>query len=159
MRFAGTLSVTTPTDDTIGMSRRFAAPRHLVFAALTDPSLLVRWHGATGWQLETCEVDLRVGGAWRFVSRGPHGTLGHGGVYQEITPPSRLVYTETFDQQWYAGEALVAHTLTSVGTVTTLETITRYESRKVRDHVLRSPMRRGVTEGYDRLTSLLGEQP
>ena len=158
MRFAGTLEVTTPSDDSIEMVRRFDAPRRLVFAALTEPALLRRWHGADGWNLEICEVDLRVGGAWRFVSRGPDGsTLGHGGVYRDVRAPSRLEYTETFDDRWYAGEALVTVTLSETAGVTTVRTLIRYESRAVRDHVLRSPMRRGVTEGFDRLSVMLPE--
>ena len=73
MNDTGTLTVTTPTDREIVLTRVFDAPRHLVFDALTKPELLKRWYGARGWNLVVCEVDLRVGGAWRFVSRGPDG--------------------------------------------------------------------------------------
>ena len=100
----GRLTVTTPTDRDIVLSRAFDAPRHLVFDALTRPELLTRWYGARGWNLVVCEVDLRVGGAWRFVSRGPDGAeMGQGGVYQVIRPPERLAYTELFDNQsWHS---------------------------------------------------------
>src|SRR5690606_5847420 len=103
------LRVTTPTDTQIVMARAFDAPRHLVFAALTEPDLLKRWLGARGWNVVDCSRDLRPGGAWRCLSRGPGGaTMGHGGVYREIEPPSRLVYTESYDDQWVPDEALVA---------------------------------------------------
>jgi uncharacterized protein YndB with AHSA1/START domain len=91
----GALKVTTPTDREIVLTRVFEAPRHLLFDAWTKPELLKQWLGARGWNLVVCEVDLRVGGTWRFVSRGPDGTeMGHGGVYRMILPPDRLVYTD-----------------------------------------------------------------
>jgi uncharacterized protein YndB with AHSA1/START domain len=79
------LTVTTPADRDIVLSRAFDAPRHLVFAALTRPELLRRWYCARGWNLVVCEVDLRAGGAWRFVSRGPDGTWRRG----VVRPPCR----------------------------------------------------------------------
>ena len=112
MNNTGTLTVTTPTDREIVLRRVFDAPRRMVFDAFTKPELLKRWFGARGWNLVVCEVDLRVGGSWRFVSRGPDGTdLGHGGVYRVIQPPARLVYTELFDDQSYPGESLITHVL------------------------------------------------
>jgi uncharacterized protein YndB with AHSA1/START domain len=153
-----TVSVSTPSDTELVMSRVFDAPRRLVFDALTKPELLVRWLGAHGWNLVVCEVDLRVGGAWRFVSRGPGGAeIGHGGVYREIARPDRLVYTESYDGQWFPGEALVTAVLAERDGATTLTTTLTFASRQVRDLVLRSPMKRGVGEGYDRLAELLGE--
>jgi uncharacterized protein YndB with AHSA1/START domain len=148
-----TLTVSTPTDTDIVMVRAFDAPRPLVFDAITRPELLRRWHGARGWNLVSCEVDLRAGGRWRFVSRGPGGEeMGHGGVYLEVAPPERIVYTETFDDPWYAGECLVTTVLTGG---TTMTSTLRYESREVRDTVLRSPMERGVTESLTRLAAVL----
>jgi uncharacterized protein YndB with AHSA1/START domain len=145
------------------LTRAFDAPRRLVFDALTRPELLRRWFGADGWNLVDCEVDLRVGGRWRFVSRGPEGALmGHGGVYREVVPPERLVYTESYDDQWFPGESLVTAVLTEradgAAPVTTLTTTLRFSSREVRDHVLRTPMERGVGESYDRLARLLRER-
>ena len=104
----GTLKVTTPTDREIAMTRVFDAPRNLVFEAYTKPELVKRWLGVhAGWSLAVCEIDLRVGGAYRYVWRGPDGTeMGMGGVYREIVPPERIVATETFDQSWYPGEAV-----------------------------------------------------
>ena len=156
MNDARTLQVTTPTDREIVMTRVFAAPRRLVFDAWTKPELLTRWLGARDWSMVVCEIDLRVGGAYRFVWRGPDGTeMGMGGVYREIVRPERLVNTETFDDPWYAGEALDTLALTEQGGTTTATTTVLYESRDVRDAVLKSPMDKGVAEGYDRLAELL----
>ncbi|GAA2110403.1 SRPBCC family protein [Actinomadura alba] len=152
----GALTVTTPTDREIVMTRAFDAPRRTVFDAFTRPELLKRWFGARGWNLVVCEIDLRVGGTWRFVSQGPDGgDMGHGGVYRVIVPPSRLVYTESFDDQWYPGESLVTYDFAELNGVTTLTSTVLYESKEARDTALRSPMERGVAEGYDRLTALL----
>jgi uncharacterized protein YndB with AHSA1/START domain len=152
----GTLTVTTPTDRQIVLTRVFDAPRRMVFDALTKPDLLKRWFGARGWHLVVCEVDLRVGGAWRFVSRGPDGTdMGHGGVYREIAPPDRLAYTELFDGQSYPGESLITQELVEQDGRTTLTSTVRYASREGRDTALRYPMARGVAESYDRLAALL----
>lgn len=159
MNDTGTLQVTTPTGNEIVLTRGFDAPRRLVFDALTKPELLKRWHGARGWNLVVCEVDLRVGGAWRFVSLGPDGEeMGHGGVYREIVAPERLVNTETYDDQWFPGEALVTVDLVERDGRTTLTTTLRFPSQEVRDLVVSSPMERGVTESYDRLADLLQER-
>jgi uncharacterized protein YndB with AHSA1/START domain len=159
MNNARTLTVTTPTDRQIVLTRVFDAPRRMVFDALTKPELLKRWFGARGWHLVVCEVDLRVGGAWRFVSRGPDGTeLGHGGVYSVVLPPDRLVYTESFDDQSYPGESVITHVLVEQNARTTLTSTLLYASREGRDIVLSYPMQRGVAEGYDRLDGLLAEK-
>ena len=153
------LEVTTPSDREIVLTREFDAPAGLVFEALTRPELLPRWHGARGWHLVVCEVDLRVGGAWRFVSRGPDGVeMGHGGIYREVVPGERLVYTEEYDDRWHEDEALVRVELveTAPGRTTMTTTLT-YRSRTTRDLVLSSPMRRGAGEGYERLDELLTE--
>jgi uncharacterized protein YndB with AHSA1/START domain len=156
MSGTGTLTVTTPTDREIVLTRAFDAPRRLVFAALTKPALLRRWFGARGWNLVVCEVDLRVGGTWRFVSRGPGGAeMGHGGEYREVLPPDRLVYSELFDDQSYPGESLITHVLVEHDGRTTLTSTVLYASREGRDTVLSYPMERGVAEAYDRLAELL----
>ena len=94
MRNTGTLNVTTPTDREIVLTRTFGAPRRLVFDAFTKPLLLKRWFGPRGWSLVVCEVDLRVGSGFRFVLRGPDGRdMGMSGVYREIVPNRKLVYT------------------------------------------------------------------
>jgi uncharacterized protein YndB with AHSA1/START domain len=150
------LRVTTPGDREIVLAREFDAPPSLVFEAMTTPHLLTRWYGARGWNLVTCEVDLRAGGSWRFVSRGPDGTeMVQSGVYQEIVRPERLVFTEVFDDQSYPGEALIAHVLTERAATTTLTSTVHYPSRKARDIVLRYPMAHGVGQAYDRLDDVL----
>ncbi|MGA2738139.1 MAG: SRPBCC family protein [Bryobacteraceae bacterium] len=157
MKNTGTLKVSTPTDCEIAMTRRFDAPRSLVFEALTQPELLKRWFfGPPGWSLTVCEIDLKVGGAYRYVWQGPAGKeMGMGGVYREVAPPERVVATEKFDDPWYPGEALVTTVLVEQDGQTTLTLTVLYESREVRDAVLKTPMEGGVAVGYDRLAELL----
>jgi uncharacterized protein YndB with AHSA1/START domain len=157
MKDAGTLQVTMPSEREIAMTRVFDAPRSLVFDAWTKPELLRRWLGVrAGWSMAVCEVDLKVGGAYRFVWRGPDGAeMGMGGVYREILPPARLVATELFDDSWYAGEALDTTVLVEEGGKTTVTTTVLYESQETRDAVLESGMERGVAESYDTLAEYL----
>jgi uncharacterized protein YndB with AHSA1/START domain len=153
----GTLKVTTPSDREIAMTRAFEAPRALVWEAMTRPELVKRWLGVhKGWSLAVCEIDLRVGGAYRYVWRGPDGVeMGMGGVYKEIVAPERIVSTERFDQAWYPGEAQGTVVLAEHGTTTTLTMTVLYESRATRDAVIASPMAEGVTSGYDKLAEVL----
>ncbi|GIH73124.1 SRPBCC domain-containing protein [Sphaerimonospora thailandensis] len=152
------VTIATPSDRAIVMTRTFAAPRSLVFAAWTESDLIKRWYGARDWDLVSATIDLRVGGAWRFVWRGPGGaSMAAGGAYREIVAPTRLAYTESFDDAWYPGQALVTHDLAERGGTTTLTTTYLFNSRQIRDLVLESPMKRGVAEGYDRLDDVLRE--
>ena len=153
----GTLKVTTPTEREIAMTRVFDAPRNLVFEAYTKPELVKRWLGVhAGWSLAVCEIDLRVGGAYRYVWRGPEGAeMGMGGFYREVVAPERIVATEKFDQSWYPGEAVSTLALAEQGGSTTLNLTVRYESREARDAVLKSPMESGVAAGFDKLAELL----
>jgi uncharacterized protein YndB with AHSA1/START domain len=102
MRNTGTLQLTTPADREIQMTRVFVAPRHLVFDAFTKPEFVRRWLlGPEGWTMPVCEIDLRVGGGYRYVWRHANGNeMGMRGVYREIVTPERLVSTETFDESW-----------------------------------------------------------
>ncbi|MPZ62735.1 MAG: ATPase [Propionibacteriales bacterium] len=152
------LKVTMPSEREIALTRVFAAPRRLVFNALTQPELLVRWFGARGWNLTECEVDLRTGGRWRFVSQGPDGAeMGHGGIFREVVVPDRLVYTEVYDDQSYPGESVITHVLAERDHQTTLTSTVLYPSPATRDLVLRYPMARGVGESYDRLDAVLAD--
>ncbi|MCM0676305.1 SRPBCC family protein [Micromonospora phytophila] len=154
--FDDPLVVRTPGDREIVLSRVFDAAAPLVFAAFTRPELLVRWYGARGWRLVECEVDLRIGGRWRFVSQGPDDArMVQSGVYRRIEPPGRLVCTELFDDQSYPGETLVSHEFTELIGRTTVTTTLRYATGEGRDAVLRYPMTRGVTESFTRLAELL----
>ena len=156
----GKLQVTTPSEREIAMTRVFDAPRSLVFDAWTRPELLKRWLGVRGgWTFAVCEVDLKVGGAYRFVWRGPGGKeMGMGGVYREIVRPERLVATEKFDEPWYGGEALDTTTFVERGGKTTTTTTVVYASREVRDAVLKTPMTTGVAESYDKMAEVLASR-
>src|SRR5919199_4337612 len=103
MKNTGTLQVSTPSDREIVMTRVFDAPRDIVFDAFSKPELLKRWFGPRGWSLTVCDVDLRPGGGFRFVLRGPDGKeMGMRGVYREVNPPAGSVHMESFDD--YPGE-------------------------------------------------------
>jgi len=152
----GLLEITTPSDREIAMTRVLNAPARLVFDAWTKPELIKRWLGVrAGWTMEVCEVDLRVGGKYRFVWRGPDMTMGMGGAYREVVPPTRLVSTEKFDEAWYEGEAVDTIVLVEQDGQTTVTTTVRFVSREVRDAVIKSGMASGVAEGYDKLAELL----
>ena len=158
----GDLKVTTPSDREITMTRVFDAPRTLVFDAHTKPELVKQWLlGPPGWSMPVCEMDVRVGGTYRWVWRHDrNGTeMGMGGVYREIVQPERLVTTERFDEAWYPGEGLNTLVLVERGGRTTLTQTMRYESREARDAVLRSGMEKGVAASYDRLADLLASTP
>jgi uncharacterized protein YndB with AHSA1/START domain len=140
------------------MTRVFNAPRHLVFDALTKPELVKRWLlGPDGWTMPVCEIDLRVGGKYRYVWRRTSNgkEMGMGGVYREIVPSERLVLTELFDEAWYPGESVITSTLTEQGGRTTLTTTMLYVTQKVRDEILKSGMERGVQASYDRLATIV----
>ncbi len=158
MNDRGSLQLTTPSDREIVMTRVFDAPRSLVFDAFTKPELLRRWFGPRGWSLVVCEVDLRVGGGFRFVLRGSGGKdLGMRGVYREIVPPAHSVHTESFDD--YPGESVVTTTLIEQGDKTLFTATILYPSREVRDMVIQSGMQHGTAESYDKLAELLAGGP
>jgi uncharacterized protein YndB with AHSA1/START domain len=163
MKDAGTLKVTTPTDREIVLTRVFDAPRHLVFDALTKPALLKRWLlGPPDWSMVVCEIDLKVGGAYRYVWRNADGTeMGMHGVYREIVPPERIVNTETFDFgcEAQSGEAVGTAVLTEQAGRTTLTTTVLYPSKEARDATIASGMEHGVAASYDRLAQLLAATP
>src|SRR3981189_111052 len=102
----GTMKITAPTDREILVTREFDAPRRLVFDCLTKPELVKRWLGVqNGWSLAICEIDLKVGGVFRYVWRGPDRVeMGMRGIFKEIVPVERIVNTEKFDDPWYPGE-------------------------------------------------------
>ena len=150
----GTLKVTTPSPREVVLTRVFDAPRDLVFEALTRPELLKRWFGPHGWNLVVCEVDLRVGGAWRYVLEGPDGrSMGMGGEYREIVPGERTVHTEAMDD--YPGDSVVTVVLTEHDGRTTMTGTVLYDSQETRDAVVESGMEHGAAETYDRLADLL----
>jgi uncharacterized protein YndB with AHSA1/START domain len=137
MDTSSTIKVTTPTDREIAMTR----VRRLVFDAYTKPELLKKWLGVFGgWSLVVCEIDLKVGGGFRYAWRGADGReMGMRGVYREIVPAERIVSTESFDVPWYEGEAVATVVFVEQGGSTTLTVTVRYASKEVRDGVLKSP--------------------
>ncbi len=157
MAATGNLKVTAHSEREIVMTRVFDAPRSLVFEAYTKPELLKRWmFGPDGWSLAVCEIDLKVGGKYRYVWRHADGSeMGMGGVYREIVPPERVVCTELFDEDWTGGEALGTIVLTEKDGKTTLTQTMRYASKEARDNVLKSGMEQGLGASYDRLAVLL----
>jgi uncharacterized protein YndB with AHSA1/START domain len=157
MKNVGALQITTASEREIVMTRSFDAPRHLVYEAYTRPELVKRWLGVFGgWSLDVCEIDLRVGGRYRYVWRNVNGQeMGMGGVYLEVVPPERIVNTEVFDQAWYDGEAQGTVEFLEKDGKTTLTTTVRYASQAVRDAVLQSPMEQGVGASYDKLEEVL----
>jgi uncharacterized protein YndB with AHSA1/START domain len=155
------LQVTARGDREIVMTRVFNAPRHLVFEACSKPELVRQWLlGPEGWSMPVCEIDLRVGGSYRYVWRHSDGReMGMGGVYREIIIPERVVTTEKFDEAWYPGEAVGTMLLVERDGKTTLTQTMLYDSRQTRDAVLKSPMEKGVAASYDRLEKIVTSMP
>ena len=152
-----TFKVTTPSDREIGLTRLFDAPRHLVFDAMSKPEHVVHWWGCLdeGYSVPVCEIDLRPGGAWRFVNRTPKGELvTFYGVYREIAPPDRLVFTEIFEP-YPDGESVVTALFTDENGKTRLTVTASYPSLEVRDMVLETGMERGAAISYDRLEDVV----
>jgi len=159
MKNTGTLKLTMPTDREMAMTRVFDAPRALLFEAWTEPELLKRWlYGPEEYPLVVCEIDLRVGGELRFVWRcrdEKAAGMGMSGIYREIVPPDRLVFSEVWDEDWTGGEALVTIIFAEHAGKTTLTQKVLYSSRAARDGALKTDMEHGAAVGYDRLAELL----
>jgi uncharacterized protein YndB with AHSA1/START domain len=153
----GNMKVVARGDREIVITRVFDAPRTLVFDAFTKPALIKQWLlGPEGWSMPVCEIDLRVGGTYRYVWRHTKGTeMGMSGVFREISPPERIVATEKFDESWYPGEAVDTTVFVEQNAKTIVTLTVLYESRESRDAVLKSPMESGMAAGYDRLEELL----
>ena len=150
--------VTTPSEVEIRMTRLFDAPRQLVFEAMTRPEHVKQWWGrlGDGYSVPVCDIDLRVGGAWRFVNRHPEGEAVFYGEYREVTPPSRLVFTEIFEP-YPDSVSVVTTEFTAEGSKTRMTATVRYPSLEVRDMVLGSGMATGAGVSYDRLEELVAK--
>ncbi len=145
------LVVSLEGERSIRMVRRFTAPHELVFAALTTPALLQRWYG----DLVSAELDLRTGGAWRFVTRRPDGReVGQFGTFSEIEAPARIVQTEHWED-WDPGEVLVVTTLSETAGVTTLDVLSVFPSSDVRKLLIKAGMNDESVAHYDRLEDVL----
>jgi uncharacterized protein YndB with AHSA1/START domain len=143
----------TPSDREVAWTRRFAAPRERVFRAFTEPEHVQRWLlGPEGWTMPICEMDLRVGGEWRYVWRNADGDeFAIQGVFREIEPPARLVYTESM----MGSEALQTIVLTEEDGITTMVSSLLYGSRAERDAAVATGMAEGSSQSYDRLAEVL----
>lgn len=151
------LVVTTPSDTEIVMTRSFRAPRELVWRAWTDPQHVRQWWGREGSTLTVCEIDLRVGGEWRYVERQADGSeYPFKGVYREIVPPERLVSTFIFDMEPFSEKANVdTLTLEEIDGGTRITTHTQFASKEDRDAMVESGMEDGANESMDRLDAHL----
>lgn len=149
MKAAATIS--TPSDREVRIVRVVDAPMKLVFAAWTDPRHVPRWLlGPPGWTMPVCEIDLRVGGRWRYVWRKSAGEeMEMSGSYKEVTPPTRLVTTERWGPEW--PETVNTLQLTEAGGKTTMTLTILYVSKDARDAALKSGMKDGVEQSYARL--------
>ncbi len=161
MSNAGTLQLTTRGDREIVMTRVLDAPRRLVWECFARPELVKRWlFGPDGWSFVVCDIDLRVGGGYRYLWRKDDGTeMGMRGVYREVVAPERLVDAQIFDQDWTGGEAISTVAFTERDGRTTVTQTVLYASREARDMVLKSGMKEGMAIGYDRLAELLASLP
>jgi uncharacterized protein YndB with AHSA1/START domain len=151
------VTVTTPSGREVVVTRSFDAPRRLVWDAHTKPELVKRWlFGPPGWTMPTCEIDLRVGGRYRYVLAGPAGErMGWGGVYREVVAPQRLVSTERFDEDWTGGETVNTLVLAEDDGRTALTLTVMYASKDARDGALATGMTTGMEAGYNELDSVL----
>ncbi len=154
---SATMTRSTPSDREVRFTRTFKAPRALVFETFTKPDLLARWMiGRDGWSMSVCEVDLTPGGRFRYVWTKPGGKeMGMGGTFVEVTPPSRIVHVEVFDEDWTGGETRVTTELTESSGVTTMSLTVAYTSMAARDGALQSGMTSGMEMSYERLDALL----
>jgi uncharacterized protein YndB with AHSA1/START domain len=173
MQEMGTLQVATPTETTIVMTRAFDAPRRLVWDAMTKAELVRRWMFCPpGWSWATCEMDVRVGGAYRWEWNGPDGELALTirGVHREVDPPFRVVHTELMEMAPGAGpcasdggppepwELVATLELTEKDGVTSMKMTLAFGSKQARDMALASGMEQGMEAGYSNLDAFLAGQ-
>lgn len=154
------LSISLPSDREIRVTRSFQAPADLVFDCWTVPALIRRWLGPADWVFVTCEFDPRVGGKWRFVTRGPDGfEMGSSGEVLEITRPVWIKSTELYDMDWTGGPTIVTNSITEKDSVTTSVVTVLYSSKEARDGAKATPMAEGMEIGFKRLEALLEDMP
>ena len=151
MTSSRTAVVTLPTDRQIQITREFAAPRQLVYKAYTTPELIKRWWSGDRGEVTSAEVDLRVGGRWRYVMTANGGfEVAFHGEYREIVPDERLVTTEVYEGA-PEGEAVVTHIFAEKDGRTTLTILMELPDRESRDAVINSSMEGGMKESMDHL--------
>lgn len=154
------LKLATPGDREIVITRRFACPQTLLWRVFTEPSLLRRWMlGPPGWSMPVCEIDLRVGGRYRYEWLNDDGRrMGVRGAFQEVVAPEWLVHSERFDDPWYPGEAQITSIFREDGDYSIYEMRMLLESREGRDQVLKSGMDGGMEQGFQRLDEIFAEK-
>jgi uncharacterized protein YndB with AHSA1/START domain len=151
MTTSGTAKVTLPADEQILITREFAAPKHLVYKAWTTPELVRRWWNAKRGEVTTCEIDLRVGGTWRYVMVTADGTeVGFHGEFREIVPNERIVSTEVYEGM-PEGAALNTMTFAEEDGRTTLTILVEHSSKEHRDGHINSGMEAGMQDAMDLL--------
>jgi uncharacterized protein YndB with AHSA1/START domain len=149
-----TFAVATPDDTSIVVRRDFGAPPARVWRAMTEPEHMRRWLGSPDFPLTTCEMDVRVGGTYRWVFGAGDRTMGVSGTFDEVSAPNRLVSTEKFDD--FPGPSVNTILLSGVGDDRTAMTLSIvYPSREIRDGWVASGMSDGLGQGYDRLDTVL----
>lgn len=153
------LEITTPSDRQVRIVRSFDAPRELVWDCHTRPELVRRWLPSfPGWTMTTCEIDLRVGGTYRYVLKGPDGEeMGFGGTYLEITRPERIRNRERFDEDWTGGETEITNEFAERDGRTTSTMTILYVSKQARDGAMATGMAEGLEGGYRLMDQVLAE--
>jgi uncharacterized protein YndB with AHSA1/START domain len=156
MASSGTARVTLPTDEQILITREFNAPKHLVYKAYTTPELVKRWWSGRRGEVTSAEIDLRVGGMWRYVMVANQGfEVAFHGEYREIVPNERIVTTEVYEgvpeEEQPEGDVLNTVTFTEAEGRTTLTLLVETPSKEVRDAIIGSGMEGGMQEGMDLL--------
>ena len=154
---SGTAKVTLPTDEEILITREFDAPRRLLYRAWTTPELVQRWWAGRRGRMTVTDIDLRVGGMWRYVMLADGGfEVAFHGEYREIVPDERIVTTEVFEGMPPSGEGDVLNVVTFAesGGRTTLELLVKCPSKDVRDAIVGSGMEAGMQEQLDLLEEL-----
>jgi uncharacterized protein YndB with AHSA1/START domain len=157
--------VTLPSDREVKVTRSFKAPRALVYRAYTEPELVRRWLlGPPGWSMPICEMDVRVGGAfrWRWRSEDNASEFGFTGTYRDVQPSSRIVHTEAYDPGTVGGgypgeDAIVTVTFAEDGAVTTVTTLIDFGSKEAREAAVATGMTDGMEQSYQLLDRLLNE--
>ena len=157
--------VTMPSDREVQVTRSFRAPRALVYRAYTEPQLVRQWLlGPPGWSMPVCEMDVRVGGSYRWRWRSEEGgnEFGFTGRFREVQPPSKLVHTEAYDPGTVGegdpgNEAIVTVTFVEEGAVTTVSTLIDFGSKETRDAAVATGMTDGMEQSYQLLDGILGQ--
>ena len=155
----GSATVTLPSDTEVLITRSFDAPAALVYKAYTTPDLVRRWWGFESSDWLVCDVDLRVGGQWRFVTRDDDMEVGFHGEYKEIDAPTRLVATEVYEGIPESDDSVALNTVTfdEIDGVTTMSILVQFAKQEYRDAMLESGMESGMQISYDRLEDVLRE--